>query len=120
MASLWHRHLAWQHGQQNSSAWRISSPDVASHDSLLLAMVEKPKTEVHTDNGLPSSVLSGRVSHSNFRDRRVPYLRKLSTVWIWQHDKRTYDYKIILNCVRKLMKNKSEKEDGKAQTFILK
>jgi hypothetical protein len=28
------------------------------------------------------------------------------TVWIWQHDKRTYDYKIILHCVRKLMKNK--------------
>jgi len=21
-------------------------------------------------------------------------------VWIWQHDKRTDDYKIILNCVR--------------------
>jgi hypothetical protein len=25
-------------------------------------------------------------------------LRKSSTVWIWQHDKRTDDYKIILNC----------------------
>jgi hypothetical protein len=32
-------------------------------------------------------------------------LRKSSTVWIWQHDKRTDDNKIILNCVRKWMKN---------------
>jgi hypothetical protein len=32
--------------------------------NLLLAMVEKPITEVHTDNRLPPSVLSGRVSHS--------------------------------------------------------
>jgi hypothetical protein len=30
-------------------------------------------------------------------------------VWIWQHDKHTNDYKIILNCVRSLVKNKSEK-----------
>jgi hypothetical protein len=30
--------------------------------------------------------------------------------WIWQHDKSTDDYKIILNCARKLMKNQSEKE----------
>jgi hypothetical protein len=27
---------------------------------------------------------------------------KSSMVWIWQHDKRTDDYKIILNCVRKI------------------
>jgi hypothetical protein len=46
------------------------------------------------------------VSHSSSGDRRVPWLRKSSTVWIWQHDKRADDYKIILNCVRKLMKNK--------------
>jgi hypothetical protein len=38
-------------------------------------------------------------------------------VWIWQHDKRTDDYKIILNCVRNLMKNKSEKEAGKGKSF---
>ncbi len=37
---------------------------------------------------------------------------------IWQHDKRTDDYKIILNCVRKLMKNKSKIRSGKAQTFL--
>ncbi len=37
----------------------------------LLAMVEKPKTEVHTDKGLPPSVLSGRVSHSNSGHRSV-------------------------------------------------
>jgi hypothetical protein len=37
-------------------------------------------------------------------------------VWIWQHDKRREDYKIILNSVRKLMKNKSEKEARKAET----
>jgi hypothetical protein len=30
-------------------------------------------------------------------------------VWVWQHGKRTNDCKIILNCVRKLMKNKREK-----------
>ncbi len=40
-------------------------------------------------------------------------MRKSSTVWIRQHDKQTDDYKIILNCVRKLMKNKSEKEARK-------
>jgi len=38
-------------------------------------------------------------------------------VWIWQHDKRTDDYKIILNCVRKFMKNKSEKESEKGPSF---
>jgi hypothetical protein len=31
-------------------------------------------------------------------------------VWVWMHDKRTDDYKIILNCVTKLMKNKNEKK----------
>jgi hypothetical protein len=38
---------------------------------------------------------------------------------MWQQDKRTGDYKIILNCVRKLMKNKKneKKRVGKAQTF---
>jgi len=65
-------------------------------------MVEKPKTEVHTDNGLPPSVLSGRVSCSSSGDRRVPWLRKSSMVWIWQHDKRTDDYKIILNLCKKI------------------
>jgi hypothetical protein len=81
-------------------------------------MVEKPKTEVLTDNGLPPSVLSCRVSNSSSGDRRVPWLRKSSMVWIWQHDKRTHDYKIILNCLRKLMKNKSEKVAGKGPNFL--
>ncbi len=76
-------------------------------------MVEEPKTEVHTNNRLPPSVLSGRVSHSCSGDRRVPWLWISSMVWIWQHDKRIDDYKIKLNCVRKLMKNKSEKDVGK-------
>ncbi len=76
-------------------------------------MVKNPKTEVHTDNGLPPSALSGRVSCSSSGDRRVRWLRKSTMVWIWQDDKRTDDYKIILNCVRKLMKHKSEKEGGK-------
>jgi hypothetical protein len=35
---------------------------MSSHQPLLLAMVEKPDTEVHTDNRLRPSVLSGRVS----------------------------------------------------------
>ncbi len=65
-------------------------------------MVKKPKTEVHTDNGLPPSVLSGSVSCSSSGDRRVPWLRKSSMVWIWQHDKRTDDYKIILNLCKKI------------------
>jgi hypothetical protein len=65
-------------------------------------MVEKPKTEVYTDNGLPPSVLSGRVSHSSSGDRRVPWLRKSSMVCIWQHDKRTDDYKILLNLCKKI------------------
>jgi len=80
------------------------SPDVISHHPLHLAMVEKPKTEVHTDNGLPSSVLSGRVSQSSYGNRRVPLLRKSSTVWIWQHDQRTDDDKIVLHCARKINK----------------
>jgi len=37
-------------------------------------------------------------------------------VWLWQHDKMTVDYKIILNYARKWMKNKSEKETGKGDT----
>jgi hypothetical protein len=37
-------------------------------------------------------------------------------VWIWQHDKRTDDYKIILNCGRKLMKNEKMKLE-KAQNL---
>ncbi len=43
----------------------ILPPDVVSHKPLLLAMVEKPKIEVHTDNRLPPSVLSVRVSRAS-------------------------------------------------------
>ncbi len=67
-------------------------------------MVKKPKTEVHTENRLPPSVLSGRVSPSSSGDIRVPYLRKSLTVLIWQNGKRVDDSNIILNCVRKFMK----------------
>jgi hypothetical protein len=52
---------------------------------------------MHTDNGLPPSVLFGRVSCSSSGDRIVPWLKKSSMVWIWQHDKRTDDYMIIFN-----------------------
>jgi hypothetical protein len=38
-------------------------------------------------------------------------------VWIGQHDKRADYYKIIMNCVRKLMKYKSEKEAGKGPSL---
>ncbi len=65
-------------------------------------MVEKPKTEVRTDNGLPPSMLSGRVSHSSSGDRRVPWLRESIMVLIWHHDKRTDYYKIILNLCKKI------------------
>jgi hypothetical protein len=41
-------------------------------------------------------------------------------VWIWQHEKRIDDYQIILNCVRKLIKNKSEKDSGKGTNSKLK
>ncbi len=41
-----------------------------------------------------------------------------STVWIWQYGKRKDDYKVILNYVRKLMKNKLEKEAGKGPNFL--
>jgi hypothetical protein len=67
-------------------------------------MVKKPKTEVHIENRLPPSVLSGRVSPSSSGDIRVPYLRKSFTMLIRQNGKRVDDNKIILNCVRKLMK----------------
>jgi hypothetical protein len=59
-------------------------------------------TEVHTDNRPPPSVLSGRVSRSSSGDRKVPWLRKSSILWIWQHDKRTDDYKIILILCNKI------------------
>ncbi len=65
-------------------------------------MVKKPKTEAHTDNILPPSVLSGRVSHSISGDRRVPWLSKSSMVWIRQHDKTTDDYKMMLNVCKKI------------------
>jgi hypothetical protein len=83
-------------------------------------MVEKLTTEVHADNRLPPSVPSGRVSCSSSGDKKVPHLRKSSTVWIWQHDKRTDDCKIILNCVRKLMKIKSDKDARKDPNFFKK
>ncbi len=45
-------------------------------------------------------------------------MKKSSTVWIWQRDKMTDEYKIILNCVRKLIKNKPEKEARKGTNFL--
>jgi hypothetical protein len=39
-------------------------------------------------------------------------------VWVWQHGKRTDNYKIILNCVRKLMKNKRENMLRKGPNFF--
>jgi hypothetical protein len=80
-------------------------------------MAKKPKTKVHTYNGRPTSVLSGRVSHCISGYRRVPWLRKSSTVKKWQNDRRADYYKIILDCVQKLIKNKSEKEVGKGSNF---
>jgi hypothetical protein len=38
---------------------------------LLLAMTKMPKTEVPTDNGLPPSVLSGRLNCSGWGYRRI-------------------------------------------------
>jgi hypothetical protein len=63
-------------------------------------------------------MLSGRVSHSSSGDRRVPWLRKSSTVWIWQPDKRTDDYKMIFNLCKKIDENKSEKVAGKGPNFF--
>ncbi len=40
-------------------------------------------------------------------------MRKSSTVCIWQHGKRTDDYKIILNYVRKIDEKLMRKEAGK-------
>ncbi len=57
------------------------------------------------------------MNRSSSGDRRVPHSRKSSMAWIWQHDKRTDENKIILNCVRKLMKNKLEKEAEKSQNL---
>jgi hypothetical protein len=57
------------------------------------------------------------VSHSSSGYRRVPLLRKSSTVWIWQHDKRADDNKMVLNCARKLLKNELEKEVGKCSNL---
>jgi hypothetical protein len=51
---------------------RILPPDVVRCQPLLLALAEKPKTEVHADNGLPPSVISGRVSRSSSGDWIVP------------------------------------------------
>jgi hypothetical protein len=54
------------------------------------------------ENHILTMALSGRVSHSSSGDRRVPRLRKASMVWIWQHYKKTDDYKIILNLCKKI------------------
>jgi hypothetical protein len=69
-------------------------------------MADKHKTEAHTDNGPSPSVLSGRLDHPISGDRRVPQLRKSLKVWIWHHGKRKDVNKKILNCMRKLIKNK--------------
>jgi hypothetical protein len=83
-------------------------------------MVEKAKTDAHTDYRPPPSVLSGRVSSSSSGDRRVLWSSKSLTAWILQHDKWMDDNEIILNCVRKLMKNKLEKEARKGPNFYKK
>jgi hypothetical protein len=57
---------------------------------------------IEMENHILTMELSGRVSHSSSGDKRVPWLRKSSMVWIWQHDKRTDDYKIILNLCKKI------------------
>jgi hypothetical protein len=71
--------------------------------------VVKPKTEVHSFSLVELVILALEMG--------VTYLRKSSMVWIWQHDKMRVDYKIILNYARKWMKNKSEKETGKGDTW---
>ncbi len=45
-------------------------------------------------------------------------MRKSSTVWIWQHDKRTDDNKIILNLCKKIDEIflNQKKRPGKAQS----
>jgi hypothetical protein len=58
-------------------------------------------------------VLSGRVSHSSSGDRRVPYLRKGSMLWIWQHKKG----QIITILYLELKKNRGGKGGGKGTTF---
>ncbi len=97
-------------GLAHSLIWNVLLPSILDREKCIsLSCYNIPKAEVHTNNGLPRSVLSGRVSHTSSGDGRVPQLRTSSMVWIWQHDKRADYYKIILNCVRKLMKYKSEK-----------
>ncbi len=39
-------------------------------------------------------------------------------VWIWLQGKRTDDYKMIMNCVRKLVKIDEKKRQGKAQKSL--
>jgi hypothetical protein len=74
---------------------------------------------VHTNNRLTPSVLSGRVRHSSSGDRRVPWLRKSSMTRTRQHDKRTDNYKVILNLCKKIDEKKtSEKEVGKGQNLF--
>jgi hypothetical protein len=63
-------------------------------------------------------VLSGRVRHSSSGDRRVPWLRKSSMARTRQHDKRTNDYKLILNLFKKSDEKTSEKETGKGQNLF--
>jgi len=51
-------------------------------------MAEKPKTEVHTDNGLPPSVLLGRVSHYTLGDRRVEEIVNYVGMALGREDRR--------------------------------
>ncbi len=48
----------------------------------LFTAVTNSADEVHTDNALPPSVLSGRVSHSSSEDTKVPWSKKSQMVWI--------------------------------------
>jgi hypothetical protein len=41
-------------------------------------------------------------------------------VWMWQHDKRTDDYKIILNCVRKIDEKNQKNRLENAKAFYKK
>jgi hypothetical protein len=75
-----------------------NTPIIIPVNATLLSII---LVEVHTDNGLPPSVLSGRVSvlaleigefHSRGNHQRCGYGSMT----------RPDDYKIILNCVRKI------------------
>jgi hypothetical protein len=68
-------HFAMLAGPCKHAVVGLGQQDVVSRRKIVESfrcLENEPKTEVQTNNGLPPSMLSGRVSHPSSKDRGVP------------------------------------------------